>query len=120
MAAGAGGMISLADLRIDRSNLRTVVRLSGEIDLSNAGMVRRTIAEAISNQVIELVVDLGEIRYLDSAGIAMLFDLSRRLAEREQRLVVVVPSVSLIRRSLDASGWPAKFPMIETLDELAE
>jgi anti-anti-sigma factor len=113
-------MIFPADLRIERSNLRTVVRLTGEIDLSNAGVLRRTIAESISNQVIELVVDLGDVRYLDSAGIAMLFDLSRRLAEREQRLVVVVPSGSLIRRSLDASGWPPKFPMVENLGEPTE
>lgn len=113
-------MIYPADLRLDRSDRRTVVRLSGEVDVSNAAMVRRSIVDSISNQVVELVVDLGEVRYLDSAGIAMLFDLSRRLAEHEQRFIVLVPSSSLIRRSLEASGWPSKFPMVESLDQVAE
>ncbi len=111
-------MIYPADIRLHRSNSRTVVSLSGEIDLSNAGMIKRTIAESISNQVIELVIDLGEVRYLDSAGIAMLFDLSRRLAEHEQRFTLVVPSGSLIRRSLEANGWPPKFPMVENINEV--
>ncbi|HYT80414.1 MAG TPA: STAS domain-containing protein [Actinomycetota bacterium] len=113
-------MIYPADLRLDRSDKRMIVRLSGEIDLSNAGQVKRTIAESISNHVMELVIDLGEVQYLDSAGIAMLFDLARGLGEHEQCLTVVVPSTSLIRRSLQASGWPLKFPMVESLDELAE
>jgi len=118
LAAGSTAVIYPADIRLRRSNNRTVVRLSGEIDLSNAGMIKRSITESISNQVLELVIDLGEVRYLDSAGIAMLFDLSRRLAEHEQRFTLVVPSSSLIRRSLEASGWPTRFPLVERLDEV--
>jgi anti-sigma B factor antagonist len=120
LAENFTAVIYPADLRLDRSNQRTVVRLSGEIDLSNAAIIKRSIAEAISNQVIELVVDLGQVAYLDSAGIAMLFDLSRRLAEHEQRFIVVVPAGSLVRRSLTACGWPPKFPIVESLDETAE
>lgn len=97
-----------------------IVRLSGEIDLSNAGAIRRSVADSISNQMVEVVVELTEVRYLDSAGISMLFDLSRRLAEHGQRFVVVSPSASLIRRSLQASGWPSKFPLAESLHEAAE
>ncbi len=113
-------MIYPADLRLDRSNSRTVVRLSGDIDLSNAGLIKRTIAESISNQATELVIDMGEVGYLDSAGIAMLFDLARRLGEHGQRFIAVAPSTSLIRRSLEVSGWPPKFPLVESLDEVAE
>jgi anti-sigma B factor antagonist len=110
-------VINPADLRIDRSDSRTIARLAGEIDLSNAALARRTISESIANHVVEVVIDLSDVHYIDSAGIAILFDLSRRLAEHDQRLTLVVPSTSLIRRSLEASGWPSNVPVVHSLDE---
>ena len=111
-------MIGAIDLRVDRSGTRTVARLAGEIDLSNAAMLRRAITDAVPNRDVELVVDLSRVRYLDSAGIAMLFDLARRLGEHNQRLTMVVPSTALILRSLEASGWPRELPVLESLDQL--
>jgi anti-sigma B factor antagonist len=113
-------VINPADLRLNRSSTRIVARLSGEIDSSNAALVKRAITESVSNEAMQLVVDLTEVRYLDSAGIAMLFDLSRRLGEHDQRIVVVVPSSSLIHRSLKAGGWPSTVPIVGSLDETLE
>jgi anti-anti-sigma factor len=104
------------DLRLDRSGEKTTIRLTGEIDLSNAAMARRAITDSIHNRDVEVVVDLSGVRYLDSAGIAMLFDVARRLAEHDQRLTMVVPTKSLVRRSLQASGWPSDVPVLESLD----
>ncbi len=38
-----------------------------------------------------LVLDLSGLTYLDSAGVRLLFELSTRLAERRQELIVVAP-----------------------------
>jgi anti-anti-sigma factor len=92
-----------------------VAHLEGEIDLANAWSVSRAIVEAISNQDLKLVVDLTEVRYLDSVGIRMLFDLARRLADHDQRLVVVVPSVAPIRRAIDVSGLPGEVALVESV-----
>ena len=116
MAPGAADVIHPVDLRLDRSVDRTVVKLTGEVDLSNAAMVRRAIVESISNRDVDVAVDLSRVRYLDSAGIEMLFDLARRLAEHNQHLTMVLPSGSLVRRSLQASGWPTGVPVVETLE----
>jgi anti-anti-sigma factor len=110
-------VINPADLRLSRSGTRIVARLSGEIDASNAALVKRTITESVSNEAMQLVVEMSQVRYLDSAGIAMLLDLSRRLGEHYQRMVVVVPSSSLILRSLRAGGWPPTIPIVASLDE---
>jgi anti-anti-sigma factor len=104
------------DLRLDRFGEKTTIRLTGEIDLSNAAMTRRAITDSIHNRDVEVVVDLSAVRYLDSAGIAMLFDVARRLAEHDQRLTMVVPTTSLVRRSLQASGWPSVVAVLESLD----
>jgi anti-anti-sigma factor len=107
----------LADVRFDRVDGMPVALLRGDIDLSNAALIGRSMADSISNREIEFVVDLTEVRYLDSAGIGMLFGVSRRLADHHQRLIVVLPSDSLVRRSVEVSGWPSDVPMVETIEE---
>ena len=108
-------MIEPGDLRLEWLEGTAIARLSGEIDLSNAEALKRSIAESISNQELRLVIDLSAVRYLDSAGIAMLFDLSRRLAEHQQQLFLLVPAESPVRRSLQVSGWPTSVPIVESL-----
>ncbi|HEV8571418.1 MAG TPA: STAS domain-containing protein [Actinomycetota bacterium] len=112
-------MIEPADVRFDVVDGTTVAHLSGEIDLSNAALIRRSLAEFVSNTELKLVVDLCEASFLDSAAIRVLFDLSRRLAEHKQQLIVVVPTESLIRRSLEVSGLASTVLMVATLEEAA-
>jgi anti-sigma B factor antagonist len=78
-----------------------VVRLVGEIDLSNAGEVGGAIRSRVPNHARALVLDLSEVRYVDSSGLAVLFDLRRRLVSRRQELRVVVPRESHILRVLE-------------------
>ena len=84
--------------RVDTSTLNGIemVRISGEIDLSNAARVREAIGAAIPDLPV-VVLDLTDTAYLDSAGIAMLFRLAERLSYNRQELQLVVPSDAPIR-----------------------
>jgi len=109
-------MAELADVRFDERDRTTVVRIGGEVDLSNAWSVARSIRESVSNQQLRVILDLTGVRYLDSAGIRVLFDLSRRLAQRDQRLILVVPPTAPIRRTLEVSSLVSQLPLAETLE----
>jgi anti-anti-sigma factor len=102
-------------LQLERRDGTPIARLTGEVDLSNAAIIKRSIAETVSNRDLALVLDLSEVTYLDSAGISMLFDLSRRLGQHLQRLILVLPAQSLLHRSLRVSGWPTS--VFERLDD---
>lgn len=52
-----------------------VLKATGEIDLSNAAVL----AEEIQRHPGRLVVDLGEVGYLDSAGLSVLFAHADRI-----------------------------------------
>jgi anti-anti-sigma factor len=54
-----------------------------------------------------VVLDLGGTRYLDSAGIAMLFRLVERFGHRRQELRLVVPPGSPIRAVIELTSLPA-------------
>jgi anti-anti-sigma factor len=86
-------MTELARVVLDSNQ---VVRVTGEIDLSNAALVRDAIGAALPD-LPEVCVDLTGTEYLDSAGIAMLFLLAQRLAYNRQELQLVVPPHGPIR-----------------------
>ena len=81
-----------------------VASLPADVDAANASEVLGELTREISNEPAGLVVDLTETRYLDSAGIEMLFQLRDKLANRRQRLAVVVPAGSRLRRLLELTG----------------
>jgi anti-anti-sigma regulatory factor len=45
-----------------------------------------------------MVVDLSETRYLDSAGVNVLFELAEDLTERQLAFALVVPEGGLVER----------------------
>jgi len=91
---------TVADISLEREGRAITARLRGEVDMTNASFVREELSSAVSNEVRALVIDLSETRYLDSAAIEVLFELSRRLSRRRQELCLVVPGSSPLRRLL--------------------
>jgi anti-anti-sigma factor len=87
----------------DRVALATLV---GEVDASNADQLGAQL-RSISNRALGLIVDLSQVSYLDSYGLAILFDLNRRLRTRQQRLRVVVPQGVHLRQVLELVGFDA-------------
>jgi anti-sigma B factor antagonist len=108
---------TLADVAIERHGGTVVARLSGEVDMTNASLVRDRLLDAVPNDVLALVVDLEGCRYLDSAAIEVIFDLSRRLARRRQDLRLVVPETSPLRRVLVLTDVNSVAPVHATLEE---
>ena len=109
-------MTTLADIAIERHGGTVVARLSGEVDMTNAALVRDQLLDAVPNDVLVLVVDLEGCRYLDSAAIEVIFDLSRRLARRRQELRLVVPDSSPLGRVLTLTDVGSVAPVHATLE----
>jgi anti-anti-sigma factor len=105
-----------ADIAVERHGGTVVARLTGEVDMTNASLVRDRLLDAVPNDVLALVLDLDGCRYLDSAGIEVIFDLSRRLQRRRQELRLVVPDSSPLGRVLTLTEVGTVAPMHATLD----
>ncbi len=75
-----------------------IVTIRGEIDLSNAGEFAAALRDA-ADAAKGLVVDLSEVSYIDSSGIAALFDLAEKWTDAS-RLRVVAPEASPTHRVL--------------------
>jgi anti-anti-sigma factor len=80
----------------------TIVKLAGEVDMANADDVRESLLSVCGDEP-NLVVDLESLRYLDSAGVRMLFDLSERLTGQDRRLSLAIASDAPVRRVLSVT-----------------
>ena len=83
--------------------------------MANAPYVHDELLRSVPNNAIALVIDLGEARYLDSAAIALLFDIARRLRRRRQALRLVLPPGSPLERVLTLTEMGSVAPIHESL-----
>jgi anti-anti-sigma factor len=89
-----------ANVDFDHRDSVGVARLSGDVDIVQAGTLRKQLLAAVRNEDLGLVVDLSDTRYIDSVGVSLLFELAERLAGRQLRFAVVMPSGGLVERVL--------------------
>lgn len=97
-------MSPLARVFDERAGDIAIAVVDGEIDASNARDIRDRLRDSPTNRSHALIIDLGEMRYLGSAGINVLFELDLELRQRRQRLHLIVPPRSPIARTLAITG----------------
>jgi anti-anti-sigma factor len=95
-----------------------VARMTGAIDLSNVDRLGRQVEDSVSNRARGLVLDLSGVTYLDSTGLRLIYRLARRLGDRQQRLRLVVPDDSRIRRVLTLAGVGTVTQMVPDVAQL--
>ena len=109
-------MSSPAEIAVERRGGSVVAHVSGEIDMTNAAYLRDQLLESTPNDALALVIDITGCRYLDSAAIEVIFDLSRRLVRRRQELRLVVPDSSPLGRVLVLTEVNSVAPVHATLE----
>jgi len=62
----------------------------GELDLSAVPSLRSATSEALRDGWTDLIIDLEEVAFVDSAGLGVLIGLRRRVHERDGSLTLRV------------------------------
>ena len=110
-------MTPLADLRFEALDRVVVARLEGEIDMSNASELGTAITARVPSDALAVVLDLGAVDYLDSAGIHIVFELRERLTRRGQEMRLVVAPDSLIAAAIEYAGVAGTIETAETVQD---
>jgi anti-sigma B factor antagonist len=98
----AGLEDNAVELRIDAESARAVppkLALAGELDSSNAQRLEAAVAPIVEQGPERVVLDLSELRFMDSAGISVLV----RLAAEVQTVEIRDPS-PIVRRVIEVTG----------------
>ena len=105
----------LASVSVERYGDVAVARLAGELDLSNATAIEDQVTRGLG-ATTSVAVDLAQLSYLDSAGLALLSRLGARIAGPGGALRLVVPPGAVVRRALWISGLTEAIPVDETVE----
>ncbi|WP_308205240.1 STAS domain-containing protein [Frankia tisae] len=67
----------------------TSVEVSGEVDLASIGAFQSALFAAVDTRTPTVVVDIGEVDFLDALGLGVLVSARKRAIASGQRLVVI-------------------------------
>jgi anti-sigma B factor antagonist len=98
--------------------LAVVLRTTGEIDMSTAPVLADEFAQALGTATAPapVVVDLSDVTFLSSAGLAVLLDARARCAEAGIPLRVVATGRPVLR-SLEVAGLTELLPIYSTVED---
>ena len=90
-----------------------LLTVSGELDLASAPELRKRLATAVDSGMTRIVVDLRDVTFMDSIGLAAVLLARKRLA-RGGRLALVVAPESYAQLVLEIAGLPPALARFET------
>lgn len=110
----------LATLEIGWRGTLVVGRLEGEVDLSNAAALEARILAALRDAPA-LVLDLADVTYLDSAGLALLSRVQLACGGSGIGLACVLRDGSRTSRTLELAGFElAGMRLVGSIEEAEE
>jgi anti-anti-sigma factor len=96
---------------------RAVVSVGGEVDVATAKSLTDHALAALRDVSPHIVVDLGDVTFMDSTGLKSLITISQRASLAGGSFAVVGPTSS-VRKLLRLTGLEEAFPVYDTLAEV--
>jgi anti-anti-sigma factor len=114
-------MTDLVRLQIQERDGVVIAHVAGELDIAGAPRTSQAIGDAVPTTARGLVIDFTGLDFIDSSGVAMLFNLARQLGGRRQQLRVVAPGVGAVSRVLEIVEFGRAAPIDDDVERaLAE
>lgn len=104
-AMGAGALT----IRSVRDGDAHVVALAGELDVAGAPRLESELRRVESSAPDRIVLDLGELEFVDSIGMRMILQASARAREHERELLIL-PGGAVVQRAFELSGLATRLP----------
>ena len=122
---GTGMKLEFQDLTIEQSKESAngtaveVLCFQGRIHNSNSFDVNRKIHHIFSGNNFNLILDLSELEYINSSGVAMLFSIIYRVKENEGKISIggLHPFLHNVFNLMDL---PPRLKIYDTLEEARE
>ena len=78
------------DINVKRDGARSIIYVSGDIDLYTSPQLRDTVLDLLGNRGQDrVIVNLKDVHYIDSSGIASLVEGLQEAKKRQARFVLV-------------------------------
>ena len=83
------GTSDVCSLTVSEEASRAIVVMRGELDAATGPTLSRAVSVLTRDGLTDIVIDLGEVTFVDSRGLSALLESYRDAAERDMTLRVV-------------------------------
>jgi anti-sigma B factor antagonist len=97
----------------------SLVSVTGDVDMLTAPRLRTALTACLDHGCSALVIDLRDVAFLASSGLAVLVEV-RRTAERQATPLRLIATTKVVTRPLAATGLIDVFEVCGTLQEAAK
>ena len=105
----------LVQITIAQHGATPLVELQGELDLSNAQLLRETLERVPLAKLVAL--DMTELTFIDSTGLGAIAQFGKRLRDAGGALYLVVTRPA-IRKVLSITSLDKHFTVVERRDDV--
>lgn len=96
-------------IEVVREPMRMLMRLSGELDMAGEDAFREALD--VLGGPTEAVLDLTDVRFIDSTGLRLVLEAHRRLEELGAAVTVRIEEDGCVPRLLELTGLDAVLPV---------
>jgi anti-anti-sigma factor len=89
-----------------------VISLCGELDLANAGTAETALEASLADNTSRIVIDMRELEFIDSTGIALLVAALGNNSG-EERVLFIPSAAPAVVRVLELTGLSERLPLAE-------
>ena len=93
-----------------------ILTLAGEIDMKCSSELRAKFMELFKNKPAVLVVDMTEVEFMDSSGLAILVEALKWCRQNDSKLKLV-GMVQTVRSVFEISRLDSIFQIYDTIEE---
>jgi anti-sigma B factor antagonist/stage II sporulation protein AA (anti-sigma F factor antagonist) len=92
-----------------------VISLKGRLDAVTSPVLEKDLTDLMAGGERFLVLDLGDLDYISSAGLRSILLVVKRLKEKQGKLLLASLK-SVVREAFEISGFSTIIPIFESVD----
>ena len=104
------------DVETSEMSGATVLTLRGEIDVYTAPRLRQSLVDVVDAGATNLIVDMGQVDFLDSTGLGVLVDGLKRVKAKDGTLAIVATEGKILK-IFDITGLNKAFPIHASVEQ---
>lgn len=85
------------EINTTENDAKCLIKVNGEIDLYSSPELRSTLTKAIPKARDVVGIDLSQVAYMDSSGVATLVEGLRAASQNQRTFVLVAPSTPVMK-----------------------
>ena len=85
------------EIQVSDTGGDALIQAKGEVDLNSAPQLRDAILKSVKKAKAKVAVDLAQVAYMDSSGVATLVEGLKACREPGKAFVIITPSQSVMK-----------------------